>query len=134
MPRLKSTADAVVANCDAQDGVFGVRFDCDRDRRGVRVLGRVGERLGDDIVGRDLDRLRRPARCAQVDFDRDGGAARERVQRRPQPAFGQDRRVDSTGELAQIIQGAVQSGCDGVQLSGQTWWHGLLRGAELKRE
>ena len=60
-----SAADAVVADCDAQDVVVSVGVDGDRDGRGVRVLGRVGERLGDDIVGRDLDRLRQPARRAR---------------------------------------------------------------------
>ena len=60
-----SAADAVVADCDAQDVVVSVGFDGDRDGRGVRVLGRVGERLGDEIVGRYLDRLRQPVRrCA----------------------------------------------------------------------
>ena len=55
-----SPADAVVADCDTQDVVFGVGFDSDADGRGVRVLGRVGQRLGDDIVARDLDRLGQP--------------------------------------------------------------------------
>ena len=50
-----SAAYAIVADCDVQDAFFGVGFDGDPDGLGVRVLGHVGERLGDDIVGSDLD-------------------------------------------------------------------------------
>ena len=60
------TAGAVVVDGDAQDSVCGVGLDGDRERRGAGMLGRVGQRFGDDKVGRDLDRLRETApRCAR---------------------------------------------------------------------
>ena len=58
---------------------------------GVRVLGHVGERLGDHEVGGGLDRLRQPVarQLGQVDLDR--GAAGERLERGAESAIGQDR-------------------------------------------
>src|SRR4051794_11467255 len=43
-------AGAVVADREAQDGVRGAGLDGDRDGRGARVLGRVGQRFRDDVV------------------------------------------------------------------------------------
>ena len=59
----------------------------------------------------------RPAQAAapapDVKSDRDGGAASQRPERRAQPAFGEDRRVDAAGDLAQLVQNFVHLG-DGV--------------------
>ena len=64
----------------------------------------------------------------------DGRATGERLQRRPQPAFGEDGRVDAAGELAQLIQGMVESGRHAVQLCGKVGRCGRLRSAQLQRE
>ena len=82
------------------------RVDLDVDDGGVGVLGHVGQRLGDDVVGGDLDRLGQPPVGPHVELDRDGGAAGQRLERRTQAAFGEDRRVDAAGELAQLVQRA----------------------------
>ena len=128
------TAGAVVVDGDAQDSVCGVGLDGDRERRGAGMLGRVGQRFGDDKVGRDLDRLRETARGAHVEFDRDRGAAGECFQRRPQSAFGEDGRVNAACELAQIIESGVESGRDAVQLPGEIGRRGRLRLAQLQRQ
>ncbi len=70
----------VVTDRDAQDGVCGVGFDGDRDGRGAGVLGRVGQRLGDDVVRADLDLAGQPPVGAQVEMDRDRRAASERIE------------------------------------------------------
>ena len=56
-------ADAVVADVD--HGVAVLAPDLDAGVRGVRVLGDVGQRLGDDEVGRGLHRARAGARRAR---------------------------------------------------------------------
>ena len=59
----------------------------DRDRDGrvrrVRVLGHVGQRLGDDEVDGDLDRRRQRLGRQRRDLDRHRRAAREDPDRRP---------------------------------------------------
>src|ERR671934_1686736 len=66
-------ADAVVADRQVQAAVVGPHVDVG-DRR-LRVLGGVGQRLGDDVVGGDLDRLGQPRLDVHVELDRDHGAA-----------------------------------------------------------
>jgi hypothetical protein len=48
-------AASVVADAHAQVPVTGDQLDVDNG--GVRVLGRIGQRLGDHVVGGDFDRL-----------------------------------------------------------------------------
>jgi hypothetical protein len=57
--------------------------DADLGPRRFRVLGGIGQRLGGDVVGGHLDRLLEPL-TVEVDaqVDGDGGAQRQRVQRR----------------------------------------------------
>ena len=80
------------------------------------MLGRVGQCLGDDVVGADLDLLGQPFLDAQVELNRDRRAAGHRPQRRPEAALGQDRRVNAARQIAQLLKcaaclldGAVQS-------------------------
>jgi hypothetical protein len=47
------SAGTVVADREPQDAVDGV--DLNVDDRGIRMLGRVRQRLGQDVVRRDLD-------------------------------------------------------------------------------
>jgi hypothetical protein len=54
-----------------QDRRGGVEVDDDTDGGGVGVLDGVGERLGDDVVGADLDLLGQSVRHAHVEVDRD---------------------------------------------------------------
>jgi hypothetical protein len=93
-------AAAVVADPHVQDALAG--NDLDLGGRGAGVLGGVGQRLGDGVVGGDLDRLGQPPGRLDVKADGNCGAAGQRPQRRAQPALGQDRRVEAAGDLAQL--------------------------------
>ena len=46
---------------------------------GGGVLGGVGQRLGDDVVGGELDRIGQPTVEVDVKADGDGGAAGQRL-------------------------------------------------------
>jgi hypothetical protein len=70
------------------------------------VFLRVGEHLGDDVVHADFDWLGQPAMHLDVQFHRDSGASPERAQRRAQTRGGQDRGVNATGDLPQVIDHA----------------------------
>ena len=74
------------------------------------VLGGVGQRLGHHVVGGDLDLFGQSPLDRDVQLDGDGAAAGECVQRRSQPALGEDRRVDAAGKLAQLVQRAGRLG------------------------
>ena len=133
---------AVVADTDPQHVAavaLGSGVDLDVDDGGVRVLGRVGQRLGHQVVGGHLDRLGQPPVDADGQLDRDGGAAGQGLERRAQPALGEDRRVDAAGQLAQLVQRAGQPGGQVAQLGGQLAslgrhrrLHRGLRGARLQ--
>src|SRR6201996_5468283 len=97
-PGQAGAAGAVVADGDAQETVGAVCLDV--DGRCAGVLGRVGQCLGDDVVGADLDRLGEPSVGTYLKGDGDRGAAGERVEREAEAAFGQDRGVDAAGDLA----------------------------------
>ncbi len=103
----------------------------------MRVPGRVRERLRDDVIRRYLDRLREPRDRGHIELDRDRGPAGQRPQRRPQPAVGQDRRVDAAGDLAQILDGPVEFARDPADLRpelGHPGRHRGLREAKLEAE
>ena len=74
-------------------------------RVGAGVLGRVGQRLGDDEVGGGLDRAaagavrRRPSIVTGTARRR-----RERLERRLQAAVGEHRRSDAAREVAQLAR------------------------------
>jgi hypothetical protein len=101
------------------------------------VLGRVGERLGDDVVARHLDRLGEPRPDVHLQLDREDRAAGECLERRPEAAFGQDGRVDAARQLAQLLKGAGQAVGDPGQLRpelGPLGRHGRLGGAEVQHQ
>jgi hypothetical protein len=79
------------------------------------MFGCVGQRLGDGEVGGDLHLLGQPSRHVYVQGDRDGRPAGQRSQRRGQAAFGENRRVDAMGELAQLVARLVRLRGQGVQ-------------------
>ena len=91
----------------------------------------VGQRLGDHVVGGDLDRLGQPPRHLHVEADGDGGAAGQRPERRAQPALGEDRRVDAAGDLAQLLQHVVHLGDRALQPLGQLAGSGRRRRLRL---
>ena len=97
------SADAVVADLEAQGA--SAHGDTYVHARGLRVLDRVGEQLGDAEVGDGLDGLGRPcrrgARQADVEMDRERAARRERLECQPEPVV-EGRRVDAAGQLAQL--------------------------------
>jgi hypothetical protein len=68
------------------------------------VLGDVGQRLGDDEIGGRLDRWREALRQLRVDGHRHRRARDQRVQRRLEPAVGEDGGMDPARELAQLVQ------------------------------
>ena len=79
----RGAADAVVAHLDDQLAP-GDRH-LHRGGRRLRVLGHVGQRLGDDEVGGGLDRRRQPVGRRLEHLDRDGRAPGEGL-RPPRPA------------------------------------------------
>ena len=100
--RRVRAADAVVPSRDVHDAIS--RGDVDVDARRLRVLGGVGDDLGDGVVGGDLDAVGDV--IADIDVERDGyrRAARERPQGGTEPALGEDRRVDSSRDVAERLE------------------------------
>ena len=94
-------ADAVVEHLDHEPVVLVLGGQ--PGAGGARVLGDVGQRLGDEEVGDRLG-VAAPARCGQVDVDRDRhrAARGEGGDGGVQAAVGQHRRVDAAGEVAQL--------------------------------
>jgi hypothetical protein len=128
-------AGAVVAHQQAQPVGGGACLDL--DGRGTGVLGRVGQRFGDDVVGGDLDRLGQPLRHGHLQLHRNGGAARQRLQRRAQAALRQDRRVDAARELAKVLHRGAEVGGELVQLGPQALLpgrHAGLDGPDLQAQ
>ena len=76
------------------------------DAARVRVLDGVGQRLGDEEVRGRLD-LRREALLRHPQGDRDRQPRGELLERRAEPAIGEDERVDAGGELAQVVDRAA---------------------------
>jgi hypothetical protein len=76
--------------------------------RGLRVLRHVGQRFGGDEVGGRLDRLAQLVRGGHAaDLHRHGSARGERLQRRPEAAVAEQRRVDAPCQLAQLLDGEL---------------------------
>ncbi len=57
---------------------------------GACMLGRVGQRLGDRVVGGDLHRLGKPPHHLDVQVNWNCGTAGQRSECRAQPAVGED--------------------------------------------
>jgi hypothetical protein len=76
-------AGVVVADAEVQAVVEHGQLDL--DDRGMRVLGRIRERLGDDVVDSHLHRLWQPVQRAQLELHRQGRAPGERLERCASP-------------------------------------------------
>jgi hypothetical protein len=135
-PRAGSApADAVVA--DRQHQAAMAHGQRNLDARGLRVLHRVGQRLGRDVVRRDLDRLGAPRIRRDIKVDRYRGTAGKRPQSRAKAALGKDRREDPARDLLQFSHRAGQSRRDAGQPSFQVAPAGSnigLRGARRQCE
>ena len=59
------------------------------------MLGRVRERFRDDVIRRDLDRLRQAVVDDVAELDRNRRTAGERPQGRGETSLGEDGRMDS---------------------------------------
>src|ERR1700733_985996 len=116
-------AASVVTDVDPQHAV--AHADLHLRRGGLRVLGHVGQRLGDRVVSGEFDRLGQPPRPLNVEAHGNGGAAGQRPERRAQPALGEDRRVDAASDLAQLLKHAVRLADRPVQSLGQlaAFWY-----------
>ena len=68
------------------------------------MLGDVRDRLGDDVVDRRLDGLRQALVREVGELDRQRCAGEDRLQRRAEPAVGEDRGVDATRQLPQLVE------------------------------
>jgi hypothetical protein len=63
------------------------------NQRGVRILGRVRQRLRDDVVRGQLNLLRQTRIDAHLPLNRDRRTAGEHLERRLESALGQNRRM-----------------------------------------
>ena len=101
-------ADAVVAHAHDEPPVAPVG--ADRDRRGPRMLDRVGQRFtGDEVRGRLQPGAE--ALTGRADLDRQRRAAGELAQRRLQPRV-ELRRRQPLGQLAQLVDRPLVSSVD----------------------
>jgi hypothetical protein len=91
------TALAVVADRDGEHII--VHLHVNAHRRRPRVLRRVRQRLRNDVIRRHLHSLGQTRLHPRLELDRHHGAARERLQRRPEAALGQDLMDEPTAAL-----------------------------------
>jgi len=112
---------AVEAASASIDWAFA-RFELDRiihciDRENVASQG-VARRLGATIEG-EFDLFGQRAVDGDLECDRDRRSAGQRLERRAQPAIGQNPRMDAAGDFEQILHHSGQSVHDAVQLLNQ---------------
>ena len=88
---------------DLDDGTAVFARDLDGDRRSVRVLGDVGERLGNDVVGRGLDPPRQPSHRQPVHLTGSGARSASDLGR-SEPPLGEHSRMDAPSELAELLE------------------------------
>ena len=95
------------------------------DRSRLAVLHRVGERFGGDEIGIALPFGRQDQAGRQLGdhSGRDRAAIRERLERRDESPIEQDRRGESAGQGAQLVEGLLrlgerlaQQGASGVRI------------------
>ena len=84
------------------------------------MLGRVGQRFGDEVIGADLYRLRQSPYRRYLQVDGDRGAAGECPEGGTEAAIGQDRGVDAARGLAQLLQRASGLADGAVELGSQS--------------
>ena len=73
------------------------------------MLVDVGERLGDDVVGGDLDVLGEPFLGDGPQIDRHRRAQCESIQRSCEPAFRENRRMQVRRQIADLLEPAESS-------------------------
>jgi hypothetical protein len=95
-----SAADPVVADLDRAPVVLERHPEA--GRTGASVLDDIGERFGAEEADARLDRLREP-QDGYVEFDRNGEPGPQAIESSRQAAMGQDRGVDSRGDLAELL-------------------------------
>src|SRR6266478_5060189 len=78
-------SDAIVANRELEERVL--RFQVDMDYGRVGVFGHVGERFRHEVIDGHLDVLRQSPVGGEVELDRDGRAAGERLEGGPETAL-----------------------------------------------
>ncbi len=100
--REVGAALAVVAHLDA-DRVC-CRADRHRDGGGVRVLGRVREALGDEVVDRGFERLGEPVVGDSLDLDRERCAGGDCFEGGSEAAVGEHSGVEAACELTQLLE------------------------------
>jgi hypothetical protein len=99
-------ARAFVADGNTKDLVSCL--DGDMDDRGEGVLGRVRQRLGDDVVRGRFDVLRQPRLDRDVKLDGDGRTAGEHLEGRFETSPRQDCGMEAARELAEVVENAVK--------------------------
>src|SRR6266498_3278604 len=98
---LVRAADTVVDHLDLQLAAPPTR--ANRDRLGLSVPLRVGEGLGDDVVGSRLRRGVEPGLWQFEHLDRYGRVVGKALYRLGEAEVGEDARVDSARELPQLL-------------------------------
>src|SRR3954469_20169726 len=86
-------ADTVIANRKQEHVVVDTQGN--PHPRGVRVLGRVRQRLRDGVISGDLDLVREPLLKGHVELDANVRAASKCFERRCESALGEDRWMDT---------------------------------------
>src|SRR5262245_49908307 len=87
----------------------------DAGDRSAGVLGGIGERLGDDIIGSDLDRRRETRLDFHVNLDGECGTASKHLERWSESSLRQDRWVDAARNLSELFQRLAQPVRDPVK-------------------
>ena len=108
-----------------------------RRERGVCVLGHVGQRLRDHVVGGGLDGVRQPLHGQRNELGGDRRARRQVVERAGEPLVAEDRRVDAARQLAQLLERAVELNAHVGEQALRGLWVALdarLDAAEVERE
>jgi pimeloyl-ACP methyl ester carboxylesterase len=93
-------AHAIVRDFDHEAAV--PQRDVDLCRGRLCVLAHVGESLGDDVIRRRLDRLRKVLRRTRRERHRNRRACGQRLERRREALVAQDRRMQPPRQLAQL--------------------------------
>ena len=102
-PSVSAPPDAVVDDLDRHLAARAAHDD--RRRRRLGVLADVGQALGDEVVRRDLERLRQPlAAELDVELHRDRRARGELLQRDREAVAADHRRVQAARDLAQLLE------------------------------
>src|SRR5205823_786797 len=95
-------ADSVVDHLD--DDLTALLRNLDRGRGRLRVLADVGETLGDDVVGRHLERLLEAAIELHEQPYREWGLRHDGFECDFQAMPAQDGRVDPAGDVAELLE------------------------------